>query len=250
MNALLLPFRVLYKIYYLLVFLVSLTLFYPFFRYLLAKKSRFPKAFELKKVWALVLQIFAGIILRIEHRGQLPKDQPYVICPNHGSYLDIVFMYRLFKDYFVFMGKKEIASWPLFRIFFTREMNITVDRASRTGSHKAFKRAAADIQKGHSVVIFPEGTISTIVPKLRPFKNGAFKLAIEQQVPIVPVTFVNNWERLEGHGLFDGKAGPGIAHVIIHEPIATKGMSDDDVSLLRAKVREIIDQPLKERYEN
>ena len=141
------------------------------------------------------------------------------------------------------MGKAELLTIPLFKIFFQR-MNIPVDRTSITASHKAFNRAKEDIDRGISIAIYPEATIPECSPDVGPFKNGAFKLAIEKQIPIVPITYLDNWK------IFPDKKGlrylcrPGLSRIIIHTPIETKGMGDDDVSTLRESVRNIIKQTM------
>jgi 1-acyl-sn-glycerol-3-phosphate acyltransferase len=179
----------------------------------------------------------------------LPKKQPFVLCANHSSYLDIILIYRVLDDYFVMMGKGEIRTWPLFNRFFTTGMNILVDRESRIGSHKALEEAKVALDKGHNVVVFPEGGIPDfITPKMRGFKNGAFKMAIEKQVPIVPMTYQTNWKLLEGDKVFTGRARPGVCRVIIHEPIKTKGLTQDDVHELREKTRAIIASPIEQYY--
>ena len=71
---------------------------------------------------------------------------------------------------------------------------------------------------------------------------------IQKQIPILPVTFLTNWERLQRAGLFTGKASPGLSKVIIHKPISTAGLTKNDVDLLQAQVREIINEPLKRKY--
>ena len=123
-------------------------------------------------------------------------------------------------------------------------MNIPVDRKSIKDGKRSMDRCALELDKGHSVVMFPEGTISENVPTMLKFKNGAFKLAIEKQVPVIPITFFTNYKRLEMAGLFSGKAGPGIAKAVIHEPIPTKGMTEEDLVPLRDKVYKIINDEL------
>jgi 1-acyl-sn-glycerol-3-phosphate acyltransferase len=123
-------------------------------------------------------------------------------------------------------------------------MNILVDRKSNVGSHKAFLRAGRDIEEGNSVFLFPEGTISSN-GDLRGFKNGAFKLAIDKQVPVVPVTFLNNWKLLQNGGFFKTYGKPGISRVVVHEPVSTIGMTENDLLSLKAKVHEIISTELK-----
>src|SRR5690606_29614390 len=112
-----------------LVFTVSLLVLYPFFIFAFAKQKRFYMAFNLMRFWAKFLTFTNGIWLEKEIRDGLPHP-PYVICPNHTSYLDIILMYRIIPEYFVFMGKNELNAWPLFNIFFTKGMNISVDRRS------------------------------------------------------------------------------------------------------------------------
>ena len=142
------------------------------------------------------------------------------------------------------MGKKELEKVPLFNIFF-KEMNILVDRKTNTGSHKAFIRAGQELDKGNSVIIFPEGTISREAPKLRPFKNGAFRLAIDKQVEIVPITFINAWKRLQDMPFLQGKAGPGKVGIYIHKPITTEGLTENNQDELKQQVRNIIELKLK-----
>ena len=119
-----------------------------------------------------------------------------------------------------------------------------VDRNSVAGSLSALKRMTAELKNGNPLAIFPEGTRSTKAPVLAPFKPGAFALAIQMQVPVVPVSFVNNWKRLGTGGFFRGRAGPGISKVIIHPPVVTTGMGKNEIDLLQEKVRQIIGGPL------
>ena len=155
----------------------------------------------------------------------------YVFCPNHTSYLDIMLIYIAIPVYFHTMGKAELRRVPLFRHFFDR-MNIPVNRKSRKDSHRAFLRAASDIEKKISITLFPEGTIHHTGPVMGRFKNGPFKLAVEKQVPIVPITFMNNWLLLPDD--FYRRIGhPGIARIILHDPIPTIGMTEDDIDVLK-----------------
>ena len=187
----------------------------------------------------------SGIFTSVKNRHYLKKGQSYVYAPNHSSYLDIIILYQTFSEYFIFMGKKELVDLPVFNIFF-KKMNITVDRKSNVSGKRAMDRCAAELDKGYSVVMFPEGTIPKSAPKMGKFKPGAFKLAIEKQVPIVPITMLTNYKRLETSRLFSGMASPGIAKVIINKPISTIGMTEDDIPKLKDKIFNIIDSQLEE----
>jgi len=225
--------------------ILTFFLFYPLFFILLKQEERFPIVFRLKKIWAHFIIWPIGVFYRI-NRPNLSPDKAYVFCPNHTSYLDIMLIYISIPVYFHTMGKAELLRVPLFNRFF-RKMNIPVNRKSRRDSHRAYMRAANDIDKGISITLFPEGTIHHTGPVMGRFKNGPFRLAIEKQVPIVPVTFLNNWILLPDNYWKDA-GRPGIATVIIHDPVETKGMTESDINQLKADVYKIINQPLKEAF--
>ncbi len=234
---------VIWKLLFVLNFGLTLLLLYPVFYLLLSRKEWFPKAFTMMKFWARILIYIPGIRYKVKYETKLSPNKTYVYCSNHSSYLDIVLSYCAIPYYFVFMGKQELRKAPLFNIFF-KEMNILVDRKSNIGSHRSLEEAAKKIEQGQSVVLFPEGTISREAPKLRAFKNGAFKLAIEKQVPIVPITFVNNWKLLQDRPFLQGLSRPGLALIEVHRPIPTKGMTMDDILALKAQVENTIEKSL------
>jgi 1-acyl-sn-glycerol-3-phosphate acyltransferase len=245
MQLLLVIPRTLWKLVFLLNFVVGLVVLYPFFYLLLLNKKWYPIVFVLKRFWAKWILIVPGIWLEVQDENKsTTMPHPCVYCANHSSYLDIVVSYVIVNQFFVFMGKQELSKAPLFNVFF-KDMNILVDRKSRTSSHRAFMRAGVEIDKGNSVFLFPEGGISNS-GRLRGFKNGAFKLAIEKQVPIVPICFLNNFKILQNGGFFKSRGCPGVSKVIIHSPIETKGMNENDLLHLRSKIHSIIHNDLKE----
>ena len=248
MDVILFPFRLLYKIYFALYFALSLVLFYPFFKLFLSKKEWFPLAFKLMKFYGRLWLFCTGISLKIKGKENIIKNQPFIICANHSSFIDIPCLYALFDEYFVFTGKQEIEKWPLFCIFYTSGMNVLVDRTNNQTVLKGFKQMMKVIDEGHPLVIFPEGTVSKIAPKLSEFKTGAISLAIKKQIPILPITFTTNWKRLQRKGLFRGKASPGVSKVIIHPLISTVGKTKNEPIILQTKLRNIINAPLIEKY--
>jgi len=237
-----LPFRWLYKIYFVLVFFTSLAVLYIPFRILLFRPKRYERAFRLKRVWAFFLQWASGVPVKVVRKAPLPKA-PYIICCNHSSYLDIIQMYNVIPEYFLFMGKYELLRWPLFNIFF-KGMNIAVNRGSHNEAAKAFRKAAHALDRGTSLALFPEATIPTFTPRMKPFKDGAFKLAIEKQVPIVPITFLDHWRLFGEPTEFLSRARPGIARAVVHPPIPTKGLTEADLVALRKEVFRVIEGPL------
>lgn len=144
------------------------------------------------------------------------------------------------------MGKAELLQIPLFSVFF-KYIDIPVNRKSISDAHKAFKQAGEWVDKGYSQVIYPEGTISS-EGKLKSFKNGAFKLAIEKQIPIVPVANLNNWWFLQNGGFFKSNGRPGRPRIVVGEAIPTVGLTDKDLEELKTKVHTFIQQELQAFY--
>lgn len=237
-----LPLRWAYKIYFVLVFFTSLAALYIPFRILLFRPRRYERAFRLKRAWAFFLQWASGVPVKVVRKAPLP-EAPYIICCNHSSYLDIIQMYNVIPEYFLFMGKYELLRWPLFNIFF-KGMNIAVNRGSHNEAAKAFRKAAGALDRGTSLAMFPEATIPTFTPRMKPFKDGAFKLAIEKQVPIVPITFLDHWRLFGEPTEFLSRARPGVARAVVHAAVHTKGLGEADLPRLRKQVFEIIEGPL------
>lgn len=200
-------------------------------------------AFSLKRFWAYIIVSFTGIIPVVKSKRNLHKlHKPCIFVSNHTSYLDIVLSPFYIDHLALFMGKVELLKAPLFKTFF-KGMDITVDRKSKTDSHKAFLKSGAELDKGRSLVIYPEGTISNN-GHLKPFKNGPFKLAIEKQVPIVPVVNLNNWELLQNGGFFKSHGRPGFANIVVLKPIDTKGLTQENIVHLKTEVYNLINEQL------
>ena len=240
------PFQWIWRSLFFINAVVTFFIFFPLFFIFLTNERLFPMVFRLKKVWGHFMVIPLGIFYTVERKSKLNPEQAYIFCPNHTSYLDIFLIYISIPIYFHTMGKAELRKVPLFRKFFER-MNIPVNRKSVKDSHRAFLRAGSDIDKGISVTLFPEGTIHHNGPVMGRFKNGPFRLAIEKQIPIVPVTFLNNWKILPDD-FYQRIGRPGIARIILHKPIETKGMTENDLEMLKKKTLEIISKPIIDKY--
>jgi 1-acyl-sn-glycerol-3-phosphate acyltransferase len=239
------PFQLAWRFWFYLHGAVIVILFYPAYFILLQRKRWFPYVFRLYDICGRIMLFNAGIRPRVERKFVPARGTPYVICANHASYLDIITTYIAVPEYFHFIGKAELRNIPLFGHFF-REMNIPVDRGSIVSSHRAFTRAKEDIDKGISIAIFPEATIPETAPRLKPFKNGAFRLAIEKQVPIIPVVFLDNWKIMPDGILRRMQAGhPGRTRLIVYPPVETTGMAAGDVDTLKRTVFQLMDDSLR-----
>jgi len=239
-------FRRLHTAYGFGVFAVLFIVFFPFLLIPIA----FPKQFQLTGIvnrwWAKLLFIFCFLPYRIECRARLDAGKQYVFCPNHFSYLDIPTV-GLNPINTIFVGKSEMEKIPLFG-FMYRKLHITVDRASLKSKFNTVRNSMEALDAGKSLVIFPEGGITTHhPPTISRFKDGAFRVAIEKQIPVVPVTITNNWIILP-----DAKPlllQRGTIRIIFHEPMDTRGMVQEDTRRLKEAVYHVIDTELK-KYAN
>jgi len=239
-------FAPIWKAWFFTVFTISFLILYPFF-FITIKTGHLKTTFKIKRIWSYCIAYGSFIVPKVIYKTRKRHmPQPCVFVGNHTSYLDIVLSTFYIDHLALYMGKAELLKAPLFRTFF-KGMDIPVNRKSRVDSHKAFIKAGEAIDKKQSMVIYPEGTISN-EGKLKPFKNGPFKLAIDKQVPIVPVVNLNNWELLQNGGFFKSNGRPGIAKTIVLEPIETTGMTDENLVDLRERVHQLINDTLHQYH--
>jgi 1-acyl-sn-glycerol-3-phosphate acyltransferase len=237
--------RLAWKIWFLVYMIFSTLVLFPFVYLLIVVFKNYPLTFHtVYKLWAWSICIAIGVIPRITGKEKLPKDESYVLVANHSSQLDIVVPYTRINKYFAFLAKEELAKAPLFKTNF-RGMNVTVNRKDMISGLGALKECAEKLRQGANLLIFPEGTRSKIAPVMRPFKAGLFKLAVENEVPLVPMVFLDNYKRLEGGDTWFGKCGPGHSRMIILDPINTKGMGKKDIPMLMEKTYKVMEDCLK-----
>ncbi|MEO9257962.1 MAG: lysophospholipid acyltransferase family protein [Crocinitomicaceae bacterium] len=237
-----------YKVYVGFIFVVSLCIFYFPIRFFLLKEKRKRKAHRLFVIWSRCVQVAIFIPFKIQQKGKLPDGQ-IIICANHSSYLDIILLPSLMSHYpFIFVGKHEVLGYPLIKTFF-KLLHISVDRSSKIQSARSFVKINRAYKEGWSIAIFPEGGIpDDNRPKMAPFKNGAFKLAMDNKATIVPITFMNNYCLLSDPSDILGLARPGYSKVIIHEAITSEMYALLSLEELNKKVFSIINEPLIELY--
>ncbi len=232
------------KIYTLYGMLVFGLLFVIFFIPLLIPIF-FPRQFHLVGVfnrwWANSLFFFIGIPRKLEYRSKLDPKKQYIFAPNHFSFIDIPAM-GLNKHNTIFVGKSEMESVPVFGWMY-KNLHITVDRTKLRSMYSTMMKSLAALDEGKSLTIFIEGGIYTDKPpKMVRLKDGAFRAAIEKQIPIVPVSIPHNWILLPVKPMFLNWIP---TKIIFHEPVEVQGLTLDDMGDLKEKVYNIIDTELK-----
>ena len=141
------------------------------------------------------------------------------------------------------LGKIEMAKVPLFG-FIYRNAIVTVDRSSAENRAKSVRILKSVVNKGISIFLFPEGTFNLTGQPLKEFFDGAFRIAIESQIPIKPVLFLDSYERMHYDSLLS--LSPGLSRSVFLEEISVEGLTSRDVDVLKQKVYDIMEKKLRE----
>jgi 1-acyl-sn-glycerol-3-phosphate acyltransferase len=236
--------RVIHTFWSVLVFNLVFVVLFPFFLVPIFFSSKHKLTGILNRIWAKSFFTLSFLKYKVEYRAQLDATKKYIFCPNHFSYLDIPAM-GLNKINTVFVGKNDMEKVPLFG-FMYRKLHITVNRSSLRSRGETQLRSIQAVEAGKNLVIYPEGGIVTAdPPQMRPFKDGAFRTAIEKQITIVPVTIPFNWIILPDQKYLH--LYRGTVKVIFHEPIETAGMSLENIKELKEKVFGVIANEIKKQ---
>jgi 1-acyl-sn-glycerol-3-phosphate acyltransferase len=220
-----------------------LVLLYPFLYYFSRKSERYPQLNRWRRFYSQVSSVTAGFFFRYYFEAPIDWSRHYIICANHTSNLDIPAISYLVKGNFAFMGKDDLLGNPVTGLFF-RTIDIPLNRNSKMSAFRAFKRAGDYLKQGISLVIFPEGRISDgYPPQLGPFKIGPFRLAIEHNVPIIPISIPVNYKRMWDDGSMYGTT-PGTSDIYVHAPVDTNRLNMEDADDLRITVYNIINSKL------
>lgn len=208
----------------------------PVLLVVISKEEWYLYFFKIARLWAKTILFVMGFKVKVETEQEIDPKKSYVFAPNHTSMIDIMLMLAITKNPFVFIGKAELAKIPIFG-FFYKKTSILVDRSSQKSRKQAFEEADRRLKNGISICIFPEGMVPDEKVILAPFKSGAFRLAIEHHVPIVPITFYD-CKRLFSYTFFSGS--PGTLRVKIHKFIQTKGLDIKDYKKIKETIYAIL----------
>ena len=174
---------------------------------------------------------------RFRYSGTMPQNprQPYVVVSNHESFADILLISHLPWE-MKWLSKAELFRIPIMGWMMWLAGDIPVKRGFGPSAVEAMERCRKALRQRVSVMIFPEGTRSKTA-ELLPFKDGAFRLAIDAGVPILPLALSGTGTALPKHGWRFGRSA---AHLRVLEPVNTAGLTLADVPALKAQIRDLI----------
>ena len=243
MKAVKIIFWILWRVWFYILMAIPILLMFPFLVLSIVTESGYPYFFRMARIWAKCILFGMGFYYKIEKNQELESRKSYMIIANHTSMIDIMLMLVLIDKPFVFVGKQELSKIPLFGFFYKRTC-ILVDRSNSKSKHSVFESAQKRINQGLSICIFPEGGVpddESIL--LDTFKDGAFRLAIDHQLPIVPIAFPDNKKRFSYTFL---SGSPGLLRAKILDFIETKGKIMTDKNSIKEDAWQLIHKQLLE----
>lgn len=188
---------------------------------------------------------FPLIFIRHKKIYEAPHDkrQPFIFVSNHISYLDSAILVKAYRQPIRPLGKIEMSKVPVFGFIYKNAI-VTVDRSSPANRAKSVLILKSIINKGISVLVFPEGTFNLTSEPLKEFYDGAFRIAIETQTPIKPVLFLDSYRRMPNESIF--LMTPGVSRILYLDAIPVIGYTPEDVGELRQHVYSIMKNKLLE----
>lgn len=183
-------------------------------------------------VWGRVILRGIGIRVRLTERVKLDPERPYVFVSNHQNLLDILALGDVLPYPFGFVAKGELAKVPFLGFAIRYSASVFLDRSEPRRAVESMQKAGARIRAGMSVLVFPEGARS-YAAALQPLKKGAFAVAVEAGVPLVPVTILDAYRLMDETRMV---ARPGTIHIVLGEPIPMEGRHRRDIPEVMAAV--------------
>lgn len=173
-------------------------------------------------VWSHKIMDMFGSELVVHGKENIPKKGPVVFIGNHQGYADIIAYCAALSPSlaFAYVAKDDLGKIPIYGTWIRRIRSVLIKRNDPRASLKAIDEGIELIEKGFSLMIFPEGTRSR-GPEMGSFKRGAFKLAVKPGVPIIPVSLNGSYKMFEETGIVKGAR----IDVMVHPPVETKGLS-------------------------
>jgi 1-acyl-sn-glycerol-3-phosphate acyltransferase len=226
----------LYLLYASMIFIALMLMALPFvllFSALLPIDTGKRSILVVLRIWASLFSVFSGFWITTKNRSEVDNSKSHIYVGNHGSYLDAVAVCISLPQYFSALGKVEITKVPVFGLIYKRIV-VLIDRSSKESREKSVAALKKDIANGQSILIFAEGTMNQTERPLADFYDGAFRIAIETQTPIIPFVMINNRKLLPRKEPL--LARPGLITTILLPEVSVVRLGMEDVPMLKKQV--------------
>jgi 1-acyl-sn-glycerol-3-phosphate acyltransferase len=197
-------------------------------------------------LWSWIFSQLTFIRYKFYGTENFRKGQSYIYVSNHTSFLDIPGVRMIIPGQFRPLAKKELKKIPIFG-WIAQAATIIVDRTSPESRKKSIDRLKAALKAGISILIFVEGTQNRTKEILQPFHDGAFRIAVDAQEPILPMVVVGAG-RLMPPGTINLK--PGLIRIYVGKEISTVGLTAKEVPELKAKAFEVMKEMIEKNSKN
>src|SRR6185503_8225637 len=245
MRYLLKPFQWLYCIYAFLLFIGIMLLLFPFMLIasLFGRITGGNMIYRLCMLWGDIWFLLVFIFHKNYFEQPLDKSKQFIFVANHISYLDAPIIVKAIRRPIRALGKTEMGTVPVFGFIYKYAV-VRVDRGSAENRAKSVRNMKSVLKKGISIIVFPEGTFNMTPDPLKDFYDGAFRVAIETQMPIKPILFLAPYNRINYRSIFS--LNPGKNRVVYLEEVPVDGLTQKDVAALKQKVYDLMDHKLRE----
>ncbi len=236
--------RYLYLTYASIMFVVLMFIVLPFIvlPFFLGEKLGGKIAYITLMIWSYAYCYSIGIRYRTINKHKVNRKQAYIYTCNHNSFMDSPAIVATIPGQFRPLGKVEMNKVPVFNLIY-RNVVVMVDRSSSESRRASINAMKAKLRQQISVLIFPEGSMNRTNNTLTPFYDGAFRIAIETQTPIMPVVLLGTRHVMPRAKNFITMR-PGIVTTVFADPVSTEGLTLEDTAALKAKVFGIMEDIL------
>lgn len=180
-------------------------------------------------LWSWVFSQLTFIRYEFYGRENFIKGKSYIYVSNHTSFLDLPGIRMIIPGQFRPLAKKELLKIPVFG-WIAQAATIIVDRSSHESRKKSIDKLKTFLKQGISILIFAEGTQNRSKEILQPFHDGAFRIAVDTQQPILPMVVIGAGELMPPSTI---QLKPGVIRIYVGEEIPTAGLAVADVARLR-----------------
>lgn len=238
--------RFIYSLWVMCTFFVVVFLLMIIYLLLFPFEDRFRTsgAYKVNRFFVKIWSFVTGIRFKVDGLEKIQKNKTYVFVGNHSTSVDMPATGYFLQHYYKSLAKSEFKYMPIFGILM-RVASIFVDRKNAESRKKSKEIMIQSLNKGISILIFPEGTRNTTGKPLKEFYNGAFQIAIAAHVELLPFVMLN-MQQIQPLNQF--KFYPGTVEIKILDPINTDLMVERDAELLKNHVYKSMETALLKKW--